>query len=415
MKTVVRILLVVALLLAAVTASAQGDSLRFSVRGVVRDASGGKALDAVAVTIPGTSYATVTNKDGTFVIKSDIKPQYVSFSLLGYNSQTLPVTDQDLKVRLSRGSIELNPATVVSGDPLVILRYAISRIEANSPPAPELFDCFYRETVQKRQRFIYVSEAVTKMYKASASNIFGRDRAAVVKSRLLTSPRVSDTLGVKVMGGPVMSVDLDVVKQHDLIFDENQLPDYRLEMLLPEVTDGRLQFVIGFSPAVEEDFALHFGKVYIDQLTYAITRIEASLDVSDRGKATRAMLVRKPAGLNFRPKEMWLEINYKPEEDGFWRMSYLRTRFRFNCDWRKRLLYTDYTAVSEMVVTNRYTGQDAVPIQRADEFRSTYSLADKTQFYADPLFWEAYNIIEPTVTLEHAIGKLKKADTEDDR
>ena len=439
MKTSARILLAVLMLFAvAATASAQtdvvlttedqslhqareqaeaasmrtgeSDSLRFVVRGVVRDASGGKALDAVAVTIPGTSYATVTNKDGSFVIKSDIEPKYVNFTLLGYNSQTLPVTGQDLKVRLTRGSIELTPATVISGDPLQILLYAISRIEPNSPQHPELFDCFYRETVQKRQRFIYVSEAVTKMYKAASSNIFGRDRAAVVKSRLLTSPRVSDTLGVKVMGGPVMAVDLDMVKQRDLVFDESQLSSYRLETLLPEVIDGRLQFVIGFSPAVEEDFALHYGKVYIDQMTYAISRLETSLDVSDRAKATRAMLVRKPAGLNFRPKEMWLEINYKPEADGKWRLSYLRTRFRFNCDWRKRLLYTDYTAVSEMVVTNRYTGADAVPIQRADEFRSTYSLADKTQFYADPAFWDAYNIIEPTVTLEHAIGKLKKAE-----
>lgn len=426
MKTAARILAGVLFLLAAATSAMaqtdvvrnddwmtrQTDTLRYVVRGVVRDASSGKTLDAVAVTIPGTSFATVTNKDGSFVIKSDIKPQYVSFTLLGYNSQTLPVSEQDLKVRLTRGSIELTPATVVSGDPLQILLFAISKIETNAPRQPELFDCFYRETVQKRQRFIYVSEAVTKMYKAAMANIFGRDRAAVVKSRLLASPRQSDTLGVKVLGGPVMAVDLDMVKRRDLIFDENQLSSYRLETLLPEVIDGRLQFVIGFSPAVEEDYALHFGKVYIDQATYAITRFETSLDVSDRAKATRAMLVSKPAGLNFRPREMSLEINYKPEADGAWRLSYLRTRFRFNCDWRKRLLYTDYTTTSEMVVTNRYTGTDAVPIQRSEEFRSTYSLADKTQFYADPAFWDAYNIIEPTVTLEHAIGKLKKVETE---
>lgn len=405
MRKLHRLLLLVALLFPCVLANAQTDSLRFSVRGTVRDASGGKALDAVAVTIPGTSFATVTNKDGTFVIKSDIQPRYVSFTLLGYNSQTLPVTQGEMKVRLSRGNMELSPATVISGSPLEILRQAIYRIEANAAPEPELFDCFYRETVQKRQRFIYVSEAVTKMYKAAAGNIFGRDRAAVVKSRLLTSPRQSDTLGVKVMGGPVLAVDFDLVKHHDLIFDENQLFKYKLELLDHDVIDGRLQFVIAFSPAKEEEYALQIGKVYIDQLTFAVTRIETSLDVSDPAKATRAMLVRKPSGLRFKPREMWMEINYKPEKDGYWRLSYQRTRFRFACDWTKRLLHTDYTAISEMVVTNRYSGADAVPIQRADEFRSSYSLADKTQFYADPAFWEAYNIIEPTVGLEHAILK----------
>ena len=172
--------------------------------------------------------------------------------------------------------------------------------------------------------------------------------------------------------------------------------------------DGRMQFVIGFSPAKVEDFALQYGKVYIDQITFAISRVETSLDVSDQDKATRAMLVRRPTGLRFRPKEMWMELNYKPEADGYWRLRYLRTRFRFNCDWKKRLVATDYTVVSEMVVTNRYTGADAVPIQRSEEFRSYNSLADQTKFYSDPLFWEAYNIIEPTVGLENAIERLKK-------
>ena len=409
MRHALRLFAALALLTAfGLQAFAQTDSLRFVVRGVVRDASGGKPLDAVAVTIPGTAFATVTNRDGSFIIKSDTEPSYITFTLLGYNSQTVPVKAGDeLRVRLNRGSLELSPATVISGDPLTLLRYAIARIDANSAQAPELFDCFYRETVQKRQRFIYVSEAVTKMYKA-APGPFGRDRAAVQKSRLLASPRPADTLGVKVIGGPVLAVDFDLVRQHDLVFHENLIPYYNFELLPPDMIDGRMQFVIGFSPAKVEDFALQYGKVYIDQITFAISRVETSLDVSDQDKATRAMLVRRPTGLRFRPKEMWMELNYKPEADGYWRLSYLRTRFRFNCDWKKRLVATDYTVVSEMVVTNRYTGADAVPIQRSEEFRSYNSLADQTKFYSDPLFWEAYNIIEPTVGLENAIERLKK-------
>ncbi len=414
MKARARILFLVLLLAAlGLPAYAQQDSLRYSVRGTVRDAGSLKPLDAVAVTIPGTAYATVTNSDGTFVIKSDTEPEHVCFTLLGYDSRTLPVSGATMNVRLSRGSLELVPATVVSGEARELLRYAISRIPYNGADQPELFDCFYRETVRKRQRFIYVSEAVTRMYKASTDNPFGRDRASVSKSRLLTSPRQSDTLGVKVIGGPVMAVNFDLVKKRDLVFDETLLPLYNFELLAPDVIDGRRQFVIAFSPASEEEYALHYGKVYIDQITFAISRIEASLDMSDPDKATRSMLVRKPAGLRFKPREMWLEINYKPEDDGRYRLSYLRTRFRFACDWRKKLLHTDYTAVTEMVVTNRYTGAAAVPIPRADEFRSSASLADKTQFYADPAFWEAYNIIEPTVGLEHAIGKLKRPEPEE--
>lgn len=389
----------------------QADSLRFSVRGTVRDGSTGQALDAVSVTLPGTSFATVTNRDGTFVIKSDIEPRFVSFSLLGYNSLTLPVQGGTMRVKMQKGELILDPAMIIDGDPIAIVQYAVSLIDSNFPDRAELFDCFYRETVQKRQRFIYVSEAVTQTYKSASSNFWGRDRAAVVKSRLLTSPRQSDTLGVKVLGGPAMAADLDIVKKRSSVLDLSQFGMYRFEMSIPDVIDGRSQFVIRFSPVpgVETENALQYGTLYIDRQTFAFSRIEAFLDMSDIDKATRAMLVRRPAGLRFKPKELSLVLVYKPEkEDGKYRLSYLKTQFRFNCDWRKRLFATDYTAVSEMVVTNRYSGADAVPIQRADEFSSFTSLADKTSYYADPQFWSAYNIIEPTASLENAIARLKK-------
>ena len=407
MKRALQIIILLLITAASANAGPLADSLRFSVRGWVRDADSGKPLDAVSVTIPGTSLATVTNRDGTFVIKSDTQPQAVSFSLLGYSSQTMPVTGGDMRVRLRKGNIELDPATVVSGEALSLVRYAISLIADNAPAEPELFDCFYRETVRKRQRFIYVSEAVTKVYKSSAANPVGRDRAAVVKSRLLTSPRRSDTLGVKVLGGPAMAADLDLVKTRAMLLSEADLPYYHFELMPPDVIDGRSQFVIRFSPAVEDEFALQYGTMYIDRQTFAFTRIETSLDVSDPAKATRAMLVSRPSGLRFKPKEMTLLLNYK-QEDGKCRLSYLKTQFRFSCDWRKKLFATEYTAVSEMAVTNRHTGTDAVPIQRKEEFGSKTSLADKTEFYADPGFWDAYNIIEPTVGLEQAIGRLKK-------
>ena len=119
------------------------------------------------------------------------------------------------------------------------------------------------------------------------------------------------------------------------------------------------------------------------------------------------MLVSKPADIRFKPKEMTLLLNYK-WEDGKSRLSYARTLFRFNCDARKRLFNTEFTAIAEMVVTNRHAGVEAVPIERKEAFRSSEILADKSQAFADPDFWKDYNIIEPTESLEHALGRLKK-------
>jgi len=403
-------LLILLYLLTGAAAFGQNDTLRFSVRGVVRDAESGRPLPAVGVSIPGSQIAVITNADGTFVIKSPEQPKQLAFSLLGYRNLRQSVPDSPSKVmsvRMNRSSFTLDAATVVTGDPRAIMLMAIQKINDNAPENPELFDCFFRETVQKRQRYIYVSEAVTRVYKSPVKDLFIPDRAAVVKSRLLTSPRASDTLGVKVQGGPTMPVDLDLVKMRRLVIDSQELQDYRLEMMLPEMIDDRMQFVIKVSPAAQGDFALHNGFVYIDRETLAFTRIDLSLDMSDPRKATRAMLVREPRGLHFRPKEMSLLLNYTTD-GGKTRLSYLRTRFRFNCDWRKKLIATDYTAVAEMVVTNRHEGGRELQIPREEAFKSSESLADKTSFYIDPDFWADYNIIEPSVSLEHAIGRLKK-------
>ena len=407
MKTFVRYLTLLCLLIGPV-AFGQTDSLRFVVRGNVVDAIGGKPLAYVSVSLPGTNYATVTNQDGAFTIKSDTQPRFVAFSLLGYKTLSVPAdTQQLMRVRMSRGEYTLDPAVVMTGDPLTLLREAISRISENYPDEPELFDCFYRETAQKRSRFIYVSEAVTKMYKSSFRALFARDRASVVKSRVLKSPRSSDTLAVKVVGGPVQAVDLDLVKTRQFVLDEEYLEMYTLEMMDPVMLDDRRQFVIRMDPNVTKEFALQHAVVYIDQETLSFTRIEMSLDVSDAAQATRAMLVSKPADIRFKPKEMTLLLNYK-REDGKSRLSYARTLFRFNCDARKRLFSTEFTAIAEMVVTNRHAGEEAVPIARQEAFRSSEILADKTVTYSDPDFWKDYNIIEPTESLEHALGRLKK-------
>ena len=227
-------LLTLLLLISAAVSYGQNDTLRYSVRGVVRDADNGRPLASVGVSIPGTQIAVITNSDGTFVIKSPEQARQLSFSLLGYRNlkQSVPETPgKVMSVRMNRSSFTLDAATVVTGDPRAIMLLAIQKINENSPDSPELFDCFFRETVQKRQRYIYVSEAVTRVYKSPVKDLFVPDRAAVVKSRLLTSPRASDTLGVKVQGGPTMPVDLDLVKMRRLVLDQDELKNYNLEIV----------------------------------------------------------------------------------------------------------------------------------------------------------------------------------------
>ena len=112
---------------------------------------------------------------------------------------------------------------VMADNPHELVMAAIGRIGANYSPRPELYHCFYRETAMKRQHYISVAEGVVTMYKTGVEAGAVRDRVAIQKGRRLLSAKQGDTLGVKVQGGPVTAVQLDVVKNRDFLLNADGL------------------------------------------------------------------------------------------------------------------------------------------------------------------------------------------------
>ena len=383
------------------------DSLKlaYSVSGKISDARTGKVLPAASVRVSGKQYATVSNDDGVFVIKSDAPIRELVFSHLGYKTLRQAVSGEEIQARLTPDKYLLDPSTLVYGEPMEILKSARKAIVDNYPLEPELLRGFYRETLQKRGRYISVTEAVIRLHKSSYDLPGYKDRTALDKSRIIMSQRRRDTLSVKMMGGPTLPVSMDAVKKHQLLwldFDRNL---YTCEMAQPEYIGDRLQFVIHFSPCGEADYPLYNGAIFIDRETMAFTRIELTTDMSDPDKVTQLLLVKKPKGLRFTPKEVNFVISYN-SDGGKSRMDYMRATMSFDCDWKKRGMTTGYRLVNETVITDVLT--PVVPITPEEQFRSSDVMADKASEFIDPAFWEDYNIIAPTESLEHAVGRLRK-------
>ena len=221
------------------------------------------------------------------------------------------------------------------------------------------------------------------------------------------STKSNDTLGVKVMGGPIIPIMLDAVKNSELLLNEEELGLYNLKKEMPERIGERPQYVVSFSPKYQLSRPLFYGRLYIDQETLAFTRVELELDMRNRTQATEYMLVRKPMGLRFNPRELKTIVNYETT-NGVTHISYVRNVMRFKCDWKRRLFASTYTVTSEMVVTEQVAQTDVHPIKGRDSFGRRDYFYDEVNFFDEPDFWGTYNIIEPTESLEHAIDKLKK-------
>lgn len=398
---------------ASLALSLPDDSLTV-ISGIVKDSAHKKKLAGTSVTVPGSNIGTVSNADGFFSIKvpktllgNGIKAEHIGFLSTSLNGIGLKRGNQNLTILLDPITNMLREVTVYGAEPRSLVENAIRKIPQNYPASQNMFSSFYRETIQKGKRYVGISEAIMKVLKKpyKARHTLG-ERVQLVKGRRLVSQRSSDTLSVKIAGGPTLPIILDVVKNEDALFSLPELDYYEFEMENPTSIDERRQFVVSFRPKVTVDYALNKGTIYIDQENLSFTRLEFSLDMSDKDKATRAILYKKPRGLRFNPQEVDFVVTYK-YHDGVSYLNYIRMKTRFKCDWKRKLFSSGYTTYAEMVMVDR-EDNPTDGISRSEAFGKREIFYDMLDDFSDDDFWKDYNIIEPTESLEKAIEKLRK-------
>ena len=387
----------------------------FTVSGVVRDKESRKKLENVAVSLVGTPIGTVTNAEGVFSLKiphMDTIPQ-LELSHIGYMnawfSASAPEGSNNMHatILMIPIALQLNEVVAYGNSARRIVEEALERIPKNYPSGESMTSAFYRETVQKGHRYISISEAMLDVYKTSyRQRTSDRDKVQIDKARKLLSQKQSDTLSVKVVGGPNLPLFMDVVKNAYALFDEETLDYYSFVQEPSVFIDDRLQYVISFRPRVKLDYALYVGRVFIDREHLAFTRTEFELDLSDRERAVAAILYKKPLGLRFRPQKVSFLITYR-QHDGVTCLNYICNEMCFKCDWKRRLFSSSYVARSEMVAVDREEHPERV-IARRDAFKPYQVFYDIVKEYWSEDFWKDYNIIEPTESLEDAVKKLRK-------
>lgn len=385
-----------------------------TISGKVIGSNNRKGLANVNISLKGTNIGTVSNNEGhfSFFIPDDRNTE-LEFSALGYSSLSISVDSLFLNnylISLDRTPIELDEITVYSGDPVKIISSAIRKIPENYSLNNDLLSMFYRETIRKGKRFIGVSEAAINVYKTpyKKRNV-DYDRVQIDRGRRLVSQKSSDTLAVKILGGPNLAVNIDIVKNADILFTEHELNDFDFRMEKPQYFDDRAQYVISFKPRVKRDYAQFKGKIYIDIEKLCFTRAEFEMLPEEKDKMTAAILHKKPRGLSFSPQKIGFVVSYK-FTDGKTYLNYICNEMRFKCDMKRRLFSSSYTAYAEMVVVDREENP-AGKIAFKESFKPRQIFYDLVNEYWDEDYWNNYNIIAPSESLENAIDKLKKTGT----
>ncbi|MDR0395250.1 MAG: carboxypeptidase-like regulatory domain-containing protein [Tannerella sp.] len=384
----------------------------YVINGIVKDMRSKKPVEYVNVSASGTNIGTVTNEDGEFTLKlgKDLDTKELRLSCIGYYNARISIT----KTNREGATFFITPESYVLSEiqvfswknPRDLVKAALEKIESNYTMNPNRLTGFYRETIQKRRRYINISEAVIDVYKGPYNQSSDADRVKVLKGRKLISPKVADTLSVKLQGGPNMSVYMDMIKNPDLLLDHEIIQYYTYKMGETTSIDDRLQYVVHFEPQMILPYPLYLGTFYIDRETLSFTRAEFKMDMRDRQKVTQTILIEKPRGLRFTPEEVSYIVTYKLQ-GGKSYLNYLRNDIKFKCDWKRKLFATNYSVSGETVITDR-DEQNVARIPAKEAFSIRKSLSQEVALYQDENFWEFYNIIEPTESLENAVNRLKK-------
>jgi hypothetical protein len=381
-----------------------------TVAGVLKDAKSGDKISFASITVPGTGIGTVSNSDGEFILKVDksLNAEYFEVTHVSYVTGRFRFSEAagtGKTFTLEVQPVQLQTVPVLPRDARKIVEKAFEKTGENYSEVPNMMTGFYREYIMQRHDYISISEAVVDIYKSPYKGVQD-DQVKIFKGRKGSDVKKADTLIVNLQGGPKVLLLLDIVKNRDLSISMDNLDNYTYEFG-PEVNiDNKPNWVIEFSPYLAYTEPLYYGKLYICQENYAITRAEFSLDLEDQAKAAATFIKKKPATLNFMPTSTSYLVTYK-QQGGKYYLSYMRVDLKFRCDWKKKLFKNYYSLMSEMAITDRSEDHIA-KFESQETFKSTMVFAEKVEDFKDVDFWGDYNIIDPEQSIENAIIKLSK-------
>ncbi len=391
----------------------QEDDIAFTeYKGEVVDADTKKPLVFATLTVVGTNISTISNTEGTFLLKvpSSMKEANVLISFLGYKDLSLPLSDfKDGKNRIAMdvSIIELSEVNIaIPKDAGALVRETLKKKGENYFEDPTLMTAFYRETIKKRRKNVSLSEAVVNIYKAPYTSL-RKDAVQLYKARKSTDYDKLDTIALKLQGGPFNALFVDIMKYPEYIFAEESLDNYIFEFDRSTQVNGKLIYVINFKQREDIIDPLYQGKLYIDADKKILTSAIYSLNITDRDMAARLFVRKKPRNANVWPTDVAYRVDYR-EKNGRWYYGYSNVLLEFKINWDRRLFNSVYSMTCEMAVTDwEKNDSDGFPKPK-QRIKSSIILADAAIGFTDPDFWGEYNIIEPEKSIESAIKKIQR-------
>ncbi|MFY0625944.1 MAG: carboxypeptidase-like regulatory domain-containing protein [Reichenbachiella sp.] len=404
-----RILITIGMILAAaIIVNAQSTDAFLEISGRITDQKTKKVLPQSSVYIKGGDIGTVANNSGEFILKVPkefVKGQLVASSV-GYAIFEIDMS----KISGDFIDIELVPVVVIMDEIVVrdvnsILNEALKKKNENYPLEYQVMTSFFRETVRKNRSYIDVSQGIISVNK-SAYDTNSKDQMNIVKGSRVQNYKKEDTLAFKVMGGPNTMLMLDVVKNPGVVLHKDIFSYYKYELKDVKMVNNRRTYEISFKPKAIYDFVLYTGLLYIDVESFAVSGLSFGYGEQYLKTAGSDMIKKKPTFAKLTPTRVHYDVKYRSIGNK-WYLDYVRNEIDMKCNWKKKLFNSNFSSVSEMVVTEKSSSTET-NFSKNSITRSSDIFSEKVGGFYSIDFWENYSIIKPEDDLRKALAKIEK-------
>jgi len=404
-----RLIIICCALLLATFTSAQK-----RISGQVLDTYTKEPIEGVLVELEGNSVIRIiTNSEGIFNIpltnQSDsfqLRIGGIGFNQTSYNYSQKDVLE-DLIYYIEPREIKLKEVNVEGyRDPQQLIERMLSRRKENEDKISKQALGFFRERIQKRGKNLSLAEAVISIVKRSNTSDLN-DLVFLNQLRKANNYRSIDSVAVKLQGGPFNILYTDLAKYPEIVFDQNNLEFYKYTYLGTLNYNEQEVLQVAFEPRSNSKSPSFSGILYLNKASFDLVRADLDLDVSNRDRASRIFVKKKPEGMDIWPTQMRYQIDYAPK-DNRWLLQYGKIALEFRVNWKSRLFRRTYQIEAEMAITDWLEDRSKNLIEDKARLKPNKVLIESIEGFYDPLFWETYTIIEPDSEIEKIIAKIER-------
>ncbi|MDF1547587.1 MAG: STN and carboxypeptidase regulatory-like domain-containing protein, partial [Bacteroidales bacterium] len=239
-----------------------------TLRGKIVDEIDNQLLPFSSISLEGYTTGVIANAQGEFVFKLRKKyhDQKVCLAHLGYKNLCLSVEDMmdtNQTYKLERTFISIQEVIIRKTDARELIKAAIKKIDENYSTKPVYLTGFYRESIKRRDSYMFFSEAVVKIYKSAYTNLYEDEMVKVLKARKMENVTAQDTFAVKLKSGLSAALELDLVKNPLDFLKEENFGNYDYNMADIITYNDRNVYLIEFLQKEDVKEALYMGKIYI--------------------------------------------------------------------------------------------------------------------------------------------------------